>query len=138
MSNDDNNGNEGTCNLSTVWSCRTRSTNLRKYSVHFFSCFCQHGLGIEVVRSHAANLFFIYKAGGNKGTLLKRVRWDSDPRLSNPRKFDWLRARRSTWLSYEPDPEQVSVYRRYLNETGKFYPLTFIQATGNSSPRCRA
>ena len=32
-----------------------------------------------------------------------RVRWDSDPRHFNPVKYaDWLRARRSTWLSYEP------------------------------------
>jgi hypothetical protein len=32
-----------------------------------------------------------------------RVRWDSDPRHFNPAKCaDWLRARRSTWLSYEP------------------------------------
>ena len=30
-----------------------------------------------------------------------RVRWDSDPRHFNPI-IDWLRARRSTWLSYEP------------------------------------
>jgi hypothetical protein len=30
-----------------------------------------------------------------------RVRWDSDPRHFNP-SIDWLRARRSTWLSYEP------------------------------------
>ena len=32
-----------------------------------------------------------------------RVRWDSDPRHFNPVIYaDWLRARRSTWLSYEP------------------------------------
>ena len=30
-----------------------------------------------------------------------RVRWDSDPRHFNPI-IDWLRARRSAWLSYEP------------------------------------
>ena len=34
--------------------------------------------------------------------LFKRVRWDSDPRHFNPFLIDWLRARRSTWLSYEP------------------------------------
>ena len=34
---------------------------------------------------------------------IKRVRWDSDPRHFNPVKYtDWLRAKRSTWLSYEP------------------------------------
>ena len=34
---------------------------------------------------------------------MERVRWDSDPRHFNPAKYaDWLRARRSTWLSYEP------------------------------------
>jgi hypothetical protein len=48
-------------------------------------------------------MYIIKTTGGNKGTTLTRVRWDSDPRHFNPVKYaDWLRARRSTWLSYEP------------------------------------
>ena len=47
-------------------------------------------------------------------TKFKRVRWDSDPRHYNPIYTDWLRARRSTWLSYEPIRWNFKMCR-YLN-----------------------
>jgi hypothetical protein len=50
-----------------------------------------------------------------------RVRWDSDPRHFNPCYIDWLRARRSTWLSYEP--ARMSIGYRYLNETRRCKPI---------------
>jgi hypothetical protein len=46
---------------------------------------------------------YSYKVFVGFGSKSLRVRWDSDPRHFNPLKYaDWLRARRSTWLSYEP------------------------------------
>jgi hypothetical protein len=44
----------------------------------------------------------MYSTVLEKGTTLTRVRWDLDPRHYNPDFIDWLRARRSAWLSYEP------------------------------------
>jgi hypothetical protein len=49
------------------------------------------------------SITYFFERIHQKEPISVRVRWDSDPRHFNPAKYtDWLRARRSTWLSYEP------------------------------------
>ena len=56
---------------------------------------------VSFCSSSCVNYYLSYLSSPIRELLEVRVRWDSDPRHFNPIK-DWLRARRSTWLSYEP------------------------------------
>ena len=63
-------------------------------------------------------------ASSSRELLSVRVRWDSDPRHFNPVKYaDWLRARRSTWLSYEPTKSLRTKAVFKLNEIQ--FPILF-------------